>query len=121
MKANKTTITEFKRAQELLIANENKNKLVVRICMTGCKAFGADEIRNTFLSEIKKHKLPELEIRETGCHGFCAKAPVLAIDPYNIFYQQVKPENVSQIIETTIKKGKFLKILHILIRNQISI
>ena len=106
MKANKTTITEFKKAQELLIANENKNKLVVRICMTGCKAFGADEIRNTFLSEIKKHKLPELEIRETGCHGFCAKAPVLAIDPYNIFYQQVKPENVSQIIETTIKKGK---------------
>ena len=67
--------------------------------MTGCRAYGAEEIRDAFEREIEKTNLQEkVEIVETGCHGFCAKAPVLAIDPLGVFYQQLTPDDVPEIV-----------------------
>ena len=35
------------------------NKIVVRICMTGCRAYGAEEARDAFLREIRSRGLEE--------------------------------------------------------------
>ena len=43
---------------------------------------------------------------ETGCHGFCARAPVAAIDPYGFFYQQISPKDVPLIVKESILEGK---------------
>jgi NADH-quinone oxidoreductase subunit F len=86
------------------------NKIVVRICMTGCRAYGAEEARDAFVSEIAKRGLEKkIEIRETGCHGFCARAPVAAIDPLDIFYQQFSAADVPEIISETIEKGRVIE------------
>jgi NADH-quinone oxidoreductase subunit F len=78
----------------------------VRICMTGCRAFGAQEIRDALLEEIRAKGLKDrVEVRETGCHGFCAKAPVMALDPKGIVYQEVRPDDVAEIVEETLLKG----------------
>lgn len=78
-------------------------KVCVRICMTGCRAYGAEEVREAFNSEIRNRGLEEkIEIRETGCHGFCARAPVIIIDPQDIFYQQFSPQDVPEIVSETL-------------------
>ncbi len=83
------------------------NKIVVRICMTGCRAYGAEEARDAFVREIASRGLEKkVEVRETGCHGFCARAPVAAIDPLDIFYQQFSAEDVPEIVSETIEKGR---------------
>ena len=83
------------------------NKTCVRICMTGCRAYGAEELSTAFKAEIKKRKWHDkVEIRETGCHGFCAKAAVVGIDPQGIFYQQVTAADVPEIVSKTIGQGK---------------
>jgi len=85
------------------------DKIVVRICMTGCRAYGAEEARDAFVREIASRGLEhKVEIRETGCHGFCARAPVAAIDPLDIFYQQFSAEDVPEIISETIEKGRII-------------
>ena len=101
-------INEPKDLQDLrerLKRERDKDKVRVRICMTGCRAHGAEEIMKAFETEVKKKKLG-VEIVPTGCHGFCAQAPVLVVDPYGIFYGGISPEDVPEIVSQTVEKGK---------------
>ncbi|MFH1823820.1 MAG: NADH-quinone oxidoreductase subunit NuoF [Candidatus Firestonebacteria bacterium] len=103
------SIEDLKKYAGKLKENLDTKRTVVRICTTGCRAFGAIEVLDAFLKEVKERKLEKkIEIRQTGCHGLCAKAPVLAIDPDGIFYQQVSPKDVPEIISKTILKGEIL-------------
>jgi NADH:ubiquinone oxidoreductase subunit F (NADH-binding)/(2Fe-2S) ferredoxin/Pyruvate/2-oxoacid:ferredoxin oxidoreductase delta subunit len=101
-------INEPKDLQDLrerLKAKRDKDKVRVRICMTGCRAHGAEELMKAFEEQVEKEKLG-VEIVPTGCHGFCAQAPVLVVDPYGIFYGSVSPEDVPEIVSQTVEKGK---------------
>ncbi|GAH25214.1 unnamed protein product, partial [marine sediment metagenome] len=62
----------------------------VHVCMTGCRAYGAAGVLEALNEEVKSRGLSlQVEIRATGCHGFCAKAPVIAIEPMGVQYQEV--------------------------------
>jgi len=59
--------------------------------------------------EVKKQGLSgQVEVRATGCHGFCAKAPVIAIEPLGIQYQEVNPEDAAEIVTLTLKKNQLI-------------
>jgi NADH-quinone oxidoreductase subunit F len=100
------TADELDSLRQSIIQKTDPNKSCVRICMTGCRAYGAEEIRDAFNEEIGRRGLEDkVEIRETGCHGFCAKAPVIVIEPQDIFYQQLTADDVADIVEKTLVKG----------------
>lgn len=85
----------------------DSEKKVVRICMTGCRAHGAEDLLVAFKEHVTKENLNgQIEIRETGCQGLCSGAPVLSVDPHGFFYQKVSPDDVSQIINDSILNGK---------------
>ena len=90
-----SSIEELQRLQKDLLQERDPQRLRVRICMTGCRAFGAVEVRDAFRKSIEENGLAgKVDIVETGCHGFCARAPVAAIDPHGFFYQQISPKDV---------------------------
>lgn len=100
------TAGELDSLRQSIIQETDPNKSCVRICMTGCRAYGAEEIRDAFNEEISRRGLEDkVEIRETGCHGFCARAPVIVIEPQGIFYQQLTADDVADIVEKTLVKG----------------
>ena len=102
-----SSIEELERFQQKILDSRDPRRLRVRICMTGCRAFGAVELRDAFKAAISEGGLKEkVDILETGCHGFCARAPVAAIDPYGFFYQQISPKDVPLIVEESILGGK---------------
>jgi NADH-quinone oxidoreductase subunit F/NADP-reducing hydrogenase subunit HndC len=102
-----TSIDKLYEFQKRLKQEADPRRLRVRICMTGCRAFGAVEVCNAFKQSITEKGLQEkVDIVETGCHGFCARAPVAAIDPYGFFYQQIALRDVPHIVEETLIKGK---------------
>jgi len=74
---------------------------------TGCRGSDAEEVIESFKKEIKKRKL-NVTLKETGCHGFCERGPLVIIEPNGIFYQKIKVENVKEILEETVVKGKIL-------------
>ncbi len=87
-----------------------QDKVKVSICMTGCRALGAEEVYNEFSKQIKKQKLQDkVEVIETGCQGLCARAPVMTIDPPGVFYGRVTVDIVPDIISSTILKGEVIK------------
>ncbi len=105
-----SSIEELREVQQNAVNARDPNRLRVRICMTGCRAFGAVEVRDAFKASVAEQKLTDrVDIVETGCHGFCARAPVAAVDPYGFFYQQISPKDVPAIVKTTLVEGKLFE------------
>jgi len=48
----------------------------------------------------------QVNIRVTGCHGFCQAEPNIIVQPLNIFYQKVEPQHAESIVEETIRRKK---------------
>jgi NADH-quinone oxidoreductase subunit F len=104
-----SSIGQLEWLRNTILARDAQRKTQVHICMTGCRAYGASEVMEAVEEEVKKQGLSkEVEIRATGCHGFCAKAPVLAIEPLGIQYQEVDPESASKIVDMTLKNNRFI-------------
>lgn len=104
-----SSIGQLEWLRNTILARDAQRKTQVHICMTGCRAYGATEVMEAVEKEVKKQGLSnEVEIRATGCHGFCAKAPVMAIEPLGIQYQEVDPESASQIVDMTLRNNRFI-------------
>ena len=74
---------------------------------TGCRATGSEGIHQELVKELAAKGLAdEVALVETGCNGFCANGPVMVIYPEGTFYQFVKKEDVPEIIEEHIIKGR---------------
>lgn len=104
------TPQELTAIQKELKKQRHPDKTLVTICAgTGCQGHGCNTVKEALEAEIKKQGVSDhAEIRSTGCHGFCEKGPLVVIHPQKIFYQQVKPEDVPDIIQKTVLKGAVL-------------
>ena len=45
----------------------------------------------------------------TGCFGLCALGPIVVVYPEGAFYSQVKPEDIPEIVEEHLLKGRIVK------------
>lgn len=97
--------------RQTIISGKAADKTRVIIAGGTCGiASGAGEISSVFEEEIRKRKLEErVDIKLTGCHGFCAEEPIVVIYPGEIFYRQVKPGDVGEIIEETVLNGRIVE------------
>ncbi len=87
-----------------LQATRDPNKPRIRLCITGCRAFGALDVLDRFREELRQSgREGDLEVVGTGCHGFCAAAPLMEVDPWGLFYHGVSPDDVPEIIDATLK------------------
>ena len=74
---------------------------------TGCTSSGSHELISLFEQKLKeKHLDKEIKVVRTGCFGLCAAGPVVIVYPDGTFYSRVKPENVEEIIEEHLIKGR---------------
>jgi len=89
----------------------NQVRLELMLCGgTGCRASGSNPFKDALIDEIAKRGLDdEVRVIETGCNGFCAVGPVMLILPEDVFYQKLKPEDVTEIVEEHIVKGKWVE------------
>ena len=74
---------------------------------TGCVASGAIKVKHALDEELKKRGLDnEIKMVLTGCNGYCAEGPVLAVYPEEIFYQKLTVEEVPKLVEEHFLKGR---------------
>ncbi|MEI6287017.1 MAG: NADH-quinone oxidoreductase subunit NuoF [Bacillota bacterium] len=83
----------------------------VLICAgTGCASSGSKRVFSAFESEIAKKGLSEeIKIVETGCHGFCEAGPLVIIYPEGTFYVRVGVNDVTEIVENHLYKGRIVE------------
>ena len=101
----------LKKLRDSIKENRDPHKPCITICVgTGCLAHGAMEVAKSFREEIDKRDLAvKLDFRQTGCHGFCERGPMVVISPENIFYQHVSTKDVATIIDKTILNGEIVE------------
>ena len=100
------TIDDLRKAHRELTARSGAS-IVVRVCSTGCRALGALDVCDALESEIAKRDLQDrVRVVRAGCHGLCAGAVAVVIDPAGIFYQAVTPKDVPEIVEKTLLAGE---------------
>jgi len=102
--------TELEDLRREILSKRDSNKPCIAICAgTGCLALGARRVINAFKEEVKKQGLEaNVDIRETGCPGFCERGTVVVIYPKGVCYLQVQPEDSFEII-SAIKERKIVE------------
>src|SRR4030042_2471803 len=87
-----------------LTKKNRKDGSRITICGgTGCHAYGCTRVTDAFKNEVAKQGIAnKVDIKITGCHGFCEKGPLVVIRPGDLLYQRVKPEDVPEILDKTI-------------------
>lgn len=77
---------------------------------TGCTSSHSAEIIAEFEKEIvEKGLADEIKVIRTGCFGLCALGPIVVVYPEGAFYSQIKVEDVSEIVDEHLIKGRIVK------------
>jgi len=106
----KTIDDLIKLRKEIKEKNKNYEYLITACSGTGCQAAECGLVWQALEKEIEKNNLKQkIKLRKTGCHGFCEQGPLMIIDPGNIFYCKLKPEDTARIIQDTIINGKIVE------------
>jgi NADH-quinone oxidoreductase subunit F len=95
---------DLEKKREQILSQRDPNKPCVTICSgTGCHALGSDKVAEAFASEISKNGLrAKVDVRRTGCHGFCERGPVVVMFPEGTCYLGLKPADVPDVVSQTL-------------------
>ncbi len=77
---------------------------------TGCTSSHSGEIIDALNAQLQEHGLSEeIQVVRTGCFGLCALGPIMIVYPEGCFYSEVKVEDVPEIVEEHLLKGRIVK------------
>ncbi len=111
------TNTQFKSAQDLLKYREqikqntenSKIQRVIKVCTGGgCLATGSQKVKDKFEALLNEKGYDTIQVKGTGCLGPCVKGPIVVMDHDNTFYQDVRIDDVNEIITSHIENGEIV-------------
>jgi len=102
---------ELEEYRKSILSQRDPNKPCITLCSgSACNASGSGEVAAALVEEIEKQGLnAAVDIRRTGCHGFCERGPIIVIHPEEICYFQIEPKDVPEIISETIVGKKIVE------------
>ncbi|MCC5912350.1 MAG: NAD(P)H-dependent oxidoreductase subunit E [Clostridiaceae bacterium] len=86
-------------------------RLHMLVCAgTACESQESKDIIKNLEAELKeKGYEKEVQVVKTGCFGFCEKGPIIKVHPDHVFYVEVKPKDVKEIVEEHVIKGRVVE------------
>ncbi len=108
-------VNELESLRTRLIQAESKKKTLVTVCCgSGCLSNGALKVAAALKKGLAQPGMEgSVEVKTTGCHGFCERGPITVIEPEGILYQGVGrkqlDKDVDEIVETLQKGGEPVK------------
>ena len=77
---------------------------------TGCTSSGSLTLQKAFNENIEAFGLAEeVKLVQTGCFGLCALGPIVIIYPDGTFYSRVTADDVKEIVEEHLLKGRVVE------------
>ena len=77
---------------------------------TGCTSSHSGELIEALEANIKEKGLEEeIKVVRTGCFGLCALGPIMIVYPEGCFYSEVKVDDIPEIVEEHLLKGRIVK------------
>ncbi|MCP4707801.1 MAG: hypothetical protein GY869_04180, partial [Planctomycetes bacterium] len=117
--AAKQEVKRLGNAEELvgirkeLIAEKPLEMPGLLVCAgPGCLANGSLKVAEALEQELAKQggqAKVELQVKKTGCHGFCEKGPLVVMHPSGTYYTKVKVEDAAEIVEKTVLNNEVVE------------
>jgi len=99
-----------KLRQEILSRTDPDKRKVIVSGGTCGESRGSEKVCQAFIDEMKSQGVDgKIDLKYTGCHGFCEREPVVLILPEEICYLGVKPEDVPEIVSETLVQDKVVE------------
>ena len=86
------------------MSNDNRSVLICH--GTGCVSLESPDIKEAIENEISNLEITDVQVKATGCHGFCQRGPIVVIEPEGIFYSEVKVNDTSEIVSSHLQNNK---------------
>jgi len=115
-------ITDGKKLRKLAPVTDAPIKHHVFVCKgKSCSAVGSADVKAEFVRILEekgirqgkeskgRNPMGEIVLTDCGSVGFCSIGPTVLVYPEGIWYAQVQPEDVREIIEDHLEKGKVVK------------
>lgn len=98
-------LEEFRKG---ILTKRNPERPCITICdAPNCHAFGKGNLVKALEDELKGRSLQdEVDVRRTGCLGFCEKGPIVIIQPEQICYVAVTATDAADIVARTVVEKK---------------
>lgn len=102
---------ELETLRQEILSKRDPNKPCITLCTgSACNASLSLEVAAALEAEIARQGVADkVDLRKTGCHGYCERGPIIVIHPDMIAYFQIKPEDVPEIITETIVNNKIVE------------
>ncbi len=102
---------DLEKFRKSILSHRDPDQPCITLCSgSACHATGSGKVAESIEKEVKKQGLHDkVDIRKTGCHGFCERGPIIVIHPEEICYFQITPEDVPEIVSKTIKEKKVIE------------
>ena len=79
-----------------------------------CHSKQGVEIAGRLMEYIEEYELSgEVMITNTGCFGICDKGPILVVYPEAVWYGNVTPDDVEEIVASHLENGQIVERLQI--------
>ena len=87
---------------------------------TGCTSSGSKQIISEFEKQLVEFGIDkEVKVVQTGCFGLCALGPIVIVYPEGSFYSMVQKDDVAEIVEQHLLKGKIVKRFFVIANNSL--
>ncbi len=99
------TAAELEKYRAEILAQRDPAKPCIAVCAgAACDGMDSRAVAAAFIAHVEQNKLgAKVEVRTTGCHGYCEKGPNVVVTPGEICYFEVAPADVPEIVAATIK------------------
>ena len=104
------TPTDLQELREDIIGKRKPGKSSIAVCGgTGCRAYGCEAVSEALREEIQNRGLGDkVDLKLTGCHGFCECGTLVVIYPEKLLYVHVTPDDVPEIVGETILNDRVI-------------
>ena len=78
-------------------------KTIIRCCMAAsCMSSRSEAVKAGLEKAVKDAGLSDqVEVRGVGCMRLCCQGPLVGVEPGNILYQKVEPEDAASLVAST--------------------
>jgi len=94
------SIRDLEQFRDVCLASLDAKKPCLTVCAgSGCTASGAHDVIAGLNKNLEKLGLADkIDVKSTGCHGFCEKGPVMIVWPDGVFYNRVTSRDAAAIV-----------------------
>jgi len=105
------SVGDLEKLRNRFLDDRKKFSQMLILCGgTGCQVSRSQAVIDAVKSELAKRGLEKnVGVRTTGCHGFCEQGPIMVIEPANMFYCHLSPDDVVEIVTKTICNGEVIE------------